>query len=114
MRWFVVFALGLVAACGARSALNDHRDAASGDAAADVSVNDVVDASTGDSCAFEAALPVWTTVRAGFDHACAALPTGVVKCWGDNSEGELGDGTFDAHDAAVAVPGLAGVTAIAS
>jgi hypothetical protein len=26
------------------------------------------------------------------ENACALLATGVIRCWGDNSEGEIGDG----------------------
>jgi len=31
-------------------------------------------------------------IAAGADHACA-IAGGQLRCWGDNSEGEIGDGT---------------------
>ena len=35
------------------------------------------------------------SIAAGYDHACARLADGNVKCWGGfNENGELGDGTF--------------------
>lgn len=32
-------------------------------------------------------------IAAGTGHTCAALDDGTVACWGDNSSGQLGDGT---------------------
>src|ERR1700735_976713 len=34
-----------------------------------------------------------SAIAAGWEHACALLDTGEVKCWGSNGDGTLGDGT---------------------
>jgi len=56
-----------------------------------------------------------TGVAAGADHGLALLSGGTVRAWGDDSAGELGDGTIKAFSTApVAVSGLTGVTSIAA
>jgi alpha-tubulin suppressor-like RCC1 family protein len=42
-------------------------------------------------------------VSAGVSHSCAVFPLGNVECWGDNSFGELGDGTHTSSPTPVAV-----------
>jgi alpha-tubulin suppressor-like RCC1 family protein len=49
-------------------------------------------------------------------YGCALLEDGTVACWGIDGEGELGNGTEDFSNTTTAtlVPGLTGVTAIAT
>ena len=54
------------------------------------------------------------TIAAGWGHSCAVMANGTVKCWGDNSNGQLGDGTGQGVQVyPVDVPGLTRVTALA-
>ena len=46
-------------------------------------------------------------------RACALTPAGALECWGDNEDGELGDGTRVHRDSPVRVRDLGDVTAVA-
>jgi alpha-tubulin suppressor-like RCC1 family protein len=49
----------------------------------------------------------------GGGHTCAAVD-GEISCWGWNAHGQLGNGTMRSSEVPSAVPGLAGVTALAA
>jgi len=58
---------------------------------------------------------VVTAVAVGDNHICALTSAGAVLCWGENPDGELGNGTTTASAVPVPVSGLSsGVTAIAA
>jgi alpha-tubulin suppressor-like RCC1 family protein len=47
-------------------------------------------------------------VRGGLNHTCALTTAGGLKCWGDNSTAQLGDGTATERHTPVDVSGLTG------
>lgn len=55
-----------------------------------------------------------TQIAAGFDHVLALRSNGTVLAWGDNSEGELGDGSTAGVTGAVPVAGLVNVSQVSA
>ncbi len=54
------------------------------------------------------------TITAGGDHTCAILDDGSVRCWGSNSDGQLGDGTTTSRNTPTALSSWpSGRTAVA-
>jgi alpha-tubulin suppressor-like RCC1 family protein len=53
-------------------------------------------------------------VAAGSNHSCARLTKKTVSCWGDNSSGQLGNGTTTSSSSPVKVSELIGVEAVAA
>jgi hypothetical protein len=103
----VIALLGVL--IGGPAAAADHGDKPGGDPRA-------ADAAAASP---EAVLGGLVQVQAGYNLSCGRTGAGQVRCWGDNNDGELGNGNTDPHDLAVPVravsgPGpLTGVTQIA-
>lgn len=53
-------------------------------------------------------------VAAGSAFSCALRNDGLVSCWGDNTHGQLGDGSTNSSSSAVKVSGLSGVVSLAA
>ena len=53
------------------------------------------------------------SVSAGWQHTCALMQTGNVKCWGYNYNGELGDPTYTYNSSNVPID-VAGLTSVSS
>ncbi|MGI8827338.1 MAG: RCC1 domain-containing protein [Chloroflexota bacterium] len=55
-----------------------------------------------------------TAVSSGGEHSLALLKNGTVMAWGDNVEGQLGNGTTTNSDVPVAVKGVSGAISISA
>lgn len=58
--------------------------------------------------------PTLVSLAAGHYVTCGVLDDGTARCWGDNREGQLGDGTTTSSVTPVEVSGLTDATAIAT
>jgi alpha-tubulin suppressor-like RCC1 family protein len=52
------------------------------------------------------------SLSAGYNHACALLADGTMRCWGDNVNGQLGDPWTPGSSVPVVVSDISGATAI--
>ena len=51
-------------------------------------------------------------ISAAAEDTCATVSGGTAECWGDNTYGQLGNGTIPGSDVPVAVSGLSGVVSV--
>ena len=54
------------------------------------------------------------SIAAGGYHSCALIGSGRVDCWGSNRYGQTGSGAIRTQSSPLTVPGLTGVSAVAS
>ena len=54
-------------------------------------------------CSGGSVLTSVTRIASAGRHTCAQIFSGQLRCWGDNSQGQLGDGTFSNRNVPVAV-----------
>lgn len=52
------------------------------------------------------------SLAAGWLHNCVSLSSGAVQCWGNNTSGQLGDGSTSRRTSPNTVPGLSGTFAV--
>jgi len=53
-----------------------------------------------------------SAITTGAYHTCALLGNGTLRCWGRNSQGQLGNGTLTRSSTPVPVGGITGVAAV--
>ncbi|KYF68260.1 RCC1 domain-containing protein [Sorangium cellulosum] len=99
-------ALGLVlAACGGNVSLDDPRGATGNTGGGAAGGSSATGAGPDGRCAL--------AVTSGAAHACALFAGGSVWCWGDNTRGQLGDGSYERRDEPVEVRVPAAVKVVA-
>ncbi|MBU6375573.1 MAG: putative Ig domain-containing protein [Bdellovibrionales bacterium] len=58
--------------------------------------------------------PDFTTLSVGTSHACGITSSGTLKCWGDNSSGQLGDGSTLSRSSPITIDGSTSYRAVAA
>jgi hypothetical protein len=58
--------------------------------------------------------PAIVDVASSGGQACAVSADGRLRCWGDNSQGQLGDGSTNPHAVPTDVPGVTGAIAVSA
>ncbi len=56
--------------------------------------------------------PSLRSIATGSSHSCAVEPTGRVRCWGANDQGQLGDGTTKEHGGTSEVARLTDIVSV--
>ena len=62
----------------------------------------------------EAGFQTMSSVSAGAAHTCAVTTLSGIECWGDNTFGQIGNGTAVGSPLPVDVPGVTGATAVST
>ncbi|MCX7177083.1 MAG: hypothetical protein NT159_24815 [Proteobacteria bacterium] len=53
-------------------------------------------------------------ISTGLSHSCVLLSSGAVQCWGDNSFGQLGNGSITSSNSPLAVTGITNAIALSA
>jgi alpha-tubulin suppressor-like RCC1 family protein len=101
----------LVLQCGARTPVGVKHVVDAGPILAEVLDATAEDAFDPPDAAPDAALVITPMVTVIATHSCVVIADGRVKCWGENSHGELGDGTTSPALVPVSVAALGGLAA---